>query len=133
MEILSCKTPDMIEKEIWIYLLAHNLIRLTMAEAAVLSDVLPRQLSFKHSLQLWRSWRQQAGNHDDPASLKILLLLIIENTVGQLPGRVEPRAVKRWRKSFPLLARPRSEMRTVIQKQGHPRSPKCAAHVHANA
>ena len=124
METLSCKTPDMIEKEIWIYLLAHNLIRITMAEAASVSDVLPRQLSFKHSLQLWRIWRQQAGNLDDHESLSILLRLIIEKTVGQRPGRVEPRAIKRWRKSFPLLTKSRSEMRTEIKKYGHPKKLK---------
>jgi len=124
METLSCKTPDMIEKEIWIYLLAHNLIRLTMAEAATISDVLPRQLSFKHSLQLWRIWRQQAGHLDDQESLCILLRLIVEKTVGQRPGRVEPRAIKRWRKSFPLLTKSRSEMRAEIKKYGHPKKLK---------
>ena len=124
METLSCKTPDMIEKEIWIYLLAHNLIRLIMTEAASTSDVLPRQLSFKHSLQLWRSWRQQAGNLDDHESLTILLRLIIEKTIGQRPGRVEPRAIKRWRKSFPLLTKPRAEMRAEIKKYGHPKKLK---------
>jgi hypothetical protein len=124
METLSCKTPDMVEKEIWIYLLAHNLIRITMAEAASVSDVLPRQLSFKHSLQLWRIWRQQAGNLSDHESLNILLRLIIEKTVGQRPGRVEPRAVKRWRKSFPLLTKSRSEMRAEIKKYGHPKKLK---------
>jgi len=124
METLSCKTPDMIEKEIWIYLLAHNLIRMTMAEAAFVSDVLPRQLSFKYSLQLWRIWRQQVGNLDDQESLSILLRLIIEKTVGQRPGRVEPRAIKRWRKSFPLLTKSRSEMRAEIKKYGHPKKLK---------
>lgn len=124
MEVLSCKTPDMIEKEIWIYLLAHNLIRMSMAEAASLSDLLPRQLSFKHSLQLWRIWRQQSGNLNDSDSLNILLLLILENTVGNRPGRVEPRAIKRWRKSFPLLTKPRNELRNAIRKNGHPVKPK---------
>lgn len=121
MEILSCKTPDMIEKESWIYLLAHNLIRLTMAEAAIFSDVLPRQLSFKHSLQLWRSWRQQVGNLNDHESLSILLQLIVKKTVGDRPGRVEPRAIKRWRKSFPLLTKTRAEMRADIKQHGHPK------------
>ena len=124
MDILSCKTPDMVEKEIGIYLLAHNLIRMTMVQAASLSDRLPRQLSFKHSLQLWRVWRQQSGNLDDHESLQVLLLLIIENTVGHRPGRVEPRAVKRWRKSFPLLTKPRIELRETIKKHGHPKKPK---------
>ena len=120
MEVLSCKTPDMIEKEIWIYLLAHNLIRMSMAEAALLSDLLPRQLSFKHSLQLWRIWRQHSGNLSDRESLNILLRLMLENTIGNRPGRVEPRAVKRWRKSFPLLSKPRAELREAIRKNGHP-------------
>lgn len=124
MSVLSCKTPEMIEKEIWVYFLAHNLIRMTMAEAAVLSDMLPRQLSFKHSLQLWRAWRQQAIGLDDQVSLQILLLLIVENTVGNRPGRIEPRAVKRWRKSFPLLTKPREELRRSIRKHGHPKKPK---------
>ena len=52
MEMLSCRTPAMAEKEIWVYLLAYNLIRLLMAQAASLADILPRQLSFKHTLQL---------------------------------------------------------------------------------
>ena len=95
-----------------------------MAEAASVSAVLPRQLSFKHSLQLWRIWRQQAGNLDDHESLSLLLQLIVEKTVGQRPGRVEPRAVKRWRKSFPLLTKSRSEMRADIKKYGHPKKLK---------
>jgi IS4 transposase len=46
METLSCKTPEMSEKEIWIYFLAYNLIRLLMAQSALLADIVPRQLSF---------------------------------------------------------------------------------------
>ena len=56
MDILSCKTPEMVEKEMWVYFLAYNLIRLVMAEAALQADLLPRQLSFKHSLQIWVIW-----------------------------------------------------------------------------
>jgi hypothetical protein len=52
MERLACKTPSMVEKELWVYLLAYNLIRLLMAEAASQAGVLPRQLSFKHTLQM---------------------------------------------------------------------------------
>lgn len=126
MGVLSCKTPQMIEKEVWIYLLAHNLIRIMMAEAASLSDILPRQLSFKHSLQLWRIWRQHSNGHDDREGLRVLLRLTIENTVGHRPGRVEPRMVKRWRKSFPLLTKPRSELREALKIHGHPRKPKSA-------
>ncbi len=48
LEMLSCKTPGMAVKELWIYLLAHNLIRIIMAQSALLADCLPRELSFKH-------------------------------------------------------------------------------------
>jgi len=34
MEVLRCKTPQMNDKELWVYLLAHNLIRLLMVGAA---------------------------------------------------------------------------------------------------
>lgn len=124
MGVLSCKTPEMIEKEIWIYLLAYNLIRMSMAQAALLSDRLPRQLSFKHSLQLWRTWRQHSGSLSDQDDLNLLLQLILEQTVGHRPGRVEPRAVKRWRKSFPLLTESRAKARENIRKYGHPRKSK---------
>ena len=53
MEILGCQTPDMAVKEIWVYLLAYNLIRLMMAQAALQSGLSPRQLSFKHTVQVW--------------------------------------------------------------------------------
>ncbi len=48
--VLSWKTPAMAEKEIWVYLLAYNLIRMIMVQAAVYTQQLPRELSFKHSL-----------------------------------------------------------------------------------
>ncbi len=60
MEVLSCKTPEMNEKEMWVYFLAYNLIRPIMAEAAVYGRLKPRQISFKHALQIWLAWSKQA-------------------------------------------------------------------------
>ena len=57
MERLSCKTPAMAIKELWVYLLAYNLIRRMMAQAAQSVHVSPRCLSFKHTLQLWIAYR----------------------------------------------------------------------------
>lgn len=48
-------------KEIWVYLLAYNLIRLMMAQAALLADRLPRRFSFKHTVQLWIAWDRHAN------------------------------------------------------------------------
>lgn len=120
MEMLSCRTPAMAEKEIWVYLLAYNLIRLLMAQAALLADLLPRQLSFKHTLQLWIAWRQGgSGSYDD--QLAGLFILIAQQHVGNRPGRIEPRAVKRRPKPFPLLTKPREEAREYIRANGHPK------------
>jgi DDE family transposase len=124
MEILSCKTPQMIEKEIWVYFLAYNLIRLLMAQAATLADLFPRQLSFKHTVQLWLAWNQQPYALNIDGNQAHLFLLIAQVTRGNRPGRIEPRAVKRRPKPFPLLMKPREEARNEIMKNGHPKKLK---------
>ena len=123
MEMLSCKTPALAVKELWVYLLAHNLIRLLMVQSSLMADCLPRELSFKHTLQLWLAWRQYDGLEIDQ-SLHKLLSLIAQQRVGGRSGRIEPRAVKRRPKPFPLLTRARHVERTEITKNGHPRRVK---------
>jgi hypothetical protein len=124
MEMLSCKTPAMAEKEIWVYLLAYNLIRLLMAQAASLADINPRQLSFKHTLQLWIAWRQNGiGSYDD-SQVATLFILIAQQRVGNRPGRIEPRALKRRPKPFPLLTKSRSTARENVRNYGHPKKLK---------
>lgn len=118
MEMLSCKTPAMAQKEIWVYLLAYNLIRLMMAQSALLADRLPRQLSFKHTLQIWIAWDHHGTNHDD--KLYGLFFLIAQQQVGDRPGRIEPRAIKRRPKPFPLLTEPREIAREKVRKHGRP-------------
>lgn len=103
MEILSCKTPAMVNKEIWVYLLAYNLIRLLMAQAALFADCLPRQLSFKHTLQVWIAWGHCRIGATDTRKIGDIFILIAQQKVGDRPGRIEPRAIKRRPKPFPLL------------------------------
>lgn len=122
MERLSCLSPEMAIKEIWVYLLAYNLIRLMMAQAALLAEQLPRQLSFKHTVQLCIAWNHQApADHDQ---FQGLLLLIAQQRVGDRPGRIEPRAIKRRPKCYPLLTTPREIARAKIRKYGHPKKVK---------
>ncbi|GBE07481.1 hypothetical protein BMS3Abin11_00589 [bacterium BMS3Abin11] len=118
MEVLSCKTPDMVRKEIWVYLLAYNLIRLLMVRAALLGDLLPRQLSFKYTLQLYIAWRKPNHENDDERLGK-LLILIAHKQVGNRQGRIEPRAVKRRPKPYPLLTKTRKMAQEEIRKNGH--------------
>jgi len=124
METLSCKTPEMNEKEIWVYFLAYNLIRLLMAQSALLADIVPRQLSFKHTLQLWLAWSQQGAYIDHAINQELLFVLISQQKIRNRPGRIEPRAVKRRPKPFPLLIKPREEARAEIRKNGHPKKIK---------
>lgn len=119
MNILSCKTPEMARKEIWVYLLAYNLIRLMMAQSALMADITPRCISFKHCLQLWLAWRQHASTLSDE-QLQTLLLLMAQQQVGKRPGRLEPRAVKRRPKAYPLLTTPRHLARENVRTYGHP-------------
>jgi len=117
METLSCKTPAMNEKEMWVYFLAYNLIRLVMAQAALYSQLMPRQLSFKHTVQLWLMWCKQLSPNDEHVAT--LLIMIAQIRVGKRPGRIEPRAVKRRPKPYSLLMKPRNEARADVKKYGH--------------
>lgn len=120
METLTCKTPEMAEKEMWVYFLAYNLIRVLMAQSAALSDVLPRMLSFKHTLQLWHAWSRKVASGYTSDDLMEFFRLVSQNRVGTRPGRVEPRAVKRRPKPLPLLTCPRHEAQARIRTHGHP-------------
>lgn len=119
MAILSCRTPAMCLKELWVYLLAYNLIRLMMAQAAMSAGCRPRTLSFKHTLQVWLAWVQRGQCLDDEV-IHPLFAVIAQQRVGNRPGRREPRAVKRRNKPYPLLTMPRAEARQLILKHGHP-------------
>ncbi len=123
MNILSCKTPEMAIKEIWVYLLAYNLIRLMMAQSALLADIRPRSISFKHCLQMWLVWAQQTSALDGE-QLYALFRLMAQQKVGNRPDRIEPRAVKRRPKPFPLLTKPRDQARQEVKKYGHPKKLK---------
>lgn len=123
MNVLSCRTPEMVQKEIWVYVLAYNLIRLMMLYSALWADVSPRQLSFKHSLQLTLAWMMMdyASNSLD---FHHLLGAIATVRVGNRPGRIEPRAVKRRYRVYPVLAEPRLKARARVTKYGHPKKVK---------
>ena len=124
MEMLACKSPEMVRKELRVYLLAYNLIRLLMARSALFADQHPRRLSFKHAVQIWLSWQQRGGDNHDAALGCALLVLVAQRRVGNRPGRVEPRAVKRRPKPFPLLTKPRPIAREDVRQNGHPKKPK---------
>jgi hypothetical protein len=119
METLSCKTPAMAIKEIWVSLLAYNFVRRLMLHAAHAACTQPRQLSFKHAVQLWLAWHHRDIGIDADA-MATLLRLIAQRRVGRRPGRIEPRAIKRRPKPYPLLMQPRAAAREAVRVHGHP-------------
>ena len=117
LETLHCQTPLMNEKELWVYLLAYNVIRLLMAQAACNAGVEPRSLSFKHTVQLWAAWNGRGMSATVYAGC--LFTLIAQSRVGHRPGRIEPRMRKRRPKPYPWLKVPRAEARRLIELYGH--------------
>ena len=98
MDILRCKTPGMVRKEIWVHLLAYNLLRTVMAVAADEEDIHPRKISFKGAKQTVTAFApkiEAAVPHTRPALITEMLKAIAYHRVGNRPDRWEPRAVKR--------------------------------------
>ena len=124
MAEFSCKSPEMIIKEMWVYFLAYNLIRILMVQAAILAKIRPRDISFKHALQFWLIWNQYYNFYADIEMNQRLLKLISSKIVGKRPGRIEPRAVKRRHNNMPRLTKQRNIAREEIRQNGHPKKLK---------
>jgi hypothetical protein len=119
MDVLRCKTPEMVRKEIWMHLLAYNLIRGVMAKAAADHGRQPRRLSFKGALQTMTAFQDAlrgATPGDRARLLEEMLRAISRHRVGDRFGRVEPRAVKRRPKPHRLLMEPRREARKRLMQ-----------------
>jgi hypothetical protein len=118
MDVLRCKTPEMVGQEVWAHLVAYNLIRGVMAQAADGLGCAPRELSFTGAWQAMTAFaeRLQEANAERFAALyEWLLITIGASQVGDRPDRVEPRACKRRPKPYPLLTEPREEARKRLQ------------------
>ena len=117
MDVLRCKTPEMVRKEIWMHLLAYNLIRGVMSEAAEAHGKKPRHVSFKGALQTMTAF-QDALRWATPADrtrlLKEMLKAIASHEVGDRFGRAEPRANKRRPKQQRYLMEPRQQARKAL-------------------
>jgi hypothetical protein len=114
MDVLRCKSPAMVRKEVWAHLLAYNLIRTVMAQAAAELDLAPRELSFAGAVQTLTAFAErllEAGPATAEELREWLLLAIASHPVGDRPDRVEPRARKRRPKDYPHLHRPRDQAR----------------------
>jgi hypothetical protein len=120
MEFLRCQTPDMVEKELLMYLLTHNLIRCLMAEAVACHQAELERVSFKGSVD---ALRQYSAAIATARSRKMrdtlwedLLLNLVRDVVPDRPNRIEPRALKRRPKNFGWLTKPRRQFKESFHR-----------------
>jgi hypothetical protein len=117
MDVLRCKTPAMVRKEIWGHLLVYNLLRATMAQAALQHGVVPRQVSLQGTRQTLAAFHNLLAQRSSTAReciVPIVLRAIASHRVGTRPDRYEPRACKRRPKPYPLLRVPRQQARARL-------------------
>ena len=120
MDRLTCKTPNMVEKELGVHLLAYNIIRKLMVEACAKHQALPWKISFKATLQLLNQFIPYLALASIKKRMVLyaeLLQLTVKNKVGDRPGRVEPRAVRLQTRSFPVLKNTRKAEQQKLLKQ----------------
>jgi len=116
MDVLRCKTPAMVRKEIRGHFLVYNLIRGVMAEAASGHGILPRELSLQGARQTVAGFRAELAQAEGESAVvlrAVALRAIAYHRVGDRPDRVEPRVVKRRPKAYPRM----QESRQTFQKR----------------
>jgi hypothetical protein len=117
MDLLRCKTPELVRKEIWTHVLAYNLIRTIMAQAARQVGIQPRSVSFKATIQILEAFQPVIahqghwGLQHQQELYRQLLKAIATQRVADRPDRFEPRMTKRRPKNYDRLTRPRQEIK----------------------
>lgn len=121
MDILRCKTPDMVRKEIWCHIMIYNLIRAAIASAAATWKLLPSTVSFcgaRQTLVAFRQSLQDASGNEYEIVVRAVLKAIATHEVGDRPDRFEPRVRKRRPKQYPVMKVPREEAKSRLQAGG---------------
>ncbi len=117
MEVLRCKSPKMVHKELEMFFIAYNLIRCLMAQASSQYEVAIGWLSFKGTVDSVRQFAtaiaQARSRKKQKQLLDKLLEVIARDLLPERFGRYEPRAVKRRPKAYPLLNRPRAHFKQI--------------------
>jgi hypothetical protein len=123
MDILRCKTPELVRKEIWTHILAYNLIRTIIAQAAAKHRLEPRTVSFKGAIQTLEAFQPliaMQGDRDEVHRLHLyqqLLDAVATHRVADRPDRFEPRQRKRRQKKYDRMMKPRDQLKREMLKQ----------------
>jgi hypothetical protein len=115
MDVLRGQAPAMVRKEVYAHMLAYNLIRSVMWKAARSNTQQARQLSFKGTVQYVRSTRPHGPAHASTGkTASPFLRLVAQQIVPYRPDRVEPRVRKRRPKNYPLMTKPRAQLKAAM-------------------
>ena len=105
MDVLKCMTVDGVLKELTMYAVAYNLVRMVMCEAAARQGVgVVDRVSFIDALR----WLRDAEDDEEVPELVVNPLR---------PGRSEPRCKKRRPKQYDLMRVPRAELRKRLRER----------------
>lgn len=123
LDVLSCKSPRMLRRELLMHLIAYNFIRCLMVESATTHSVALESLSFKGSIDTLRHFSLVIARARSKAQrLRLecdLLAALAGDPLPDRPNRLEPRSLKRRHKDFPSLMMPRAEWRAkFLEKKG---------------
>jgi hypothetical protein len=121
MDILRCKTPELVRKEIWTHILAYNLIRTVIAQAANKHRLEPRTVSFKGAVQTLEAFQPLIAAQGDCVSSRRrlydqLLHAVATHRVADRPDRFEPRQRKRRQKKYDRMMKPRNQLKRQMLK-----------------
>lgn len=103
-DVLKGQSVDVVMKEVQVFALVYNLVRLVMLKAAERQKVSPDRISVIDALR----WLQ-------PSKAEQMLPHLVMHP--RRPGRVEPRCIKRRRQAYALMTRPRQELRKRLKKR----------------
>lgn len=103
LEQLRCQSVDGVKKELMMYLIVYNQLRLLMLQSALRQGVSVERISFADALA-----RLRHGNWAIETALEV---------VPQRQGRIEPRVVKRRPKAFAVMTRPRHVLQQQLRRQ----------------
>lgn len=123
MDILRCKTPELVRKEVWTHVLAYNLIRTVMAQAADKHQLEPRSISFKGAAQTLEAFQPMIALLSYRGAVfrqtlhDRLLEAVATHRVGDRPDRYEPRLMKRRPKRYDRMMKPRYVLKRKMAKR----------------
>lgn len=126
MEMLRCRTPEMVHKELLAYLIGHNFIRALIAQAAAKYQISRTRVSFKGTIDtacvFFRAIRAAPSGKKRRDLRNRLLETIVRDPLPIRPHRTEPRAVKKRPKNYQRLTKPRHSFQEIQHRSSYRRA-----------